>query len=279
MGHRSVVWRLKIAAVAAGCSVGACAIMPDLPPDWALPMQEILLHSACELQWALSDLSTRNDPQFDPTAWKIAITLNPLMDADIQPGLGLTRRVPTKSGASRFANWVLGSGNGVTADLHGTRTGSIDFDFDSAKLMKDKHLPCDRESISYHALTKGLGIANWLQRSVDAAYISGSTLDTPKFSAEVNMKFNGAGSYTYTFPPGTDLATLSGFYQVDEKLNINFTKKPSKSQLKIVTLPLTQDQYNQNQAPVPATISILEDQQVSLQQIRQQLQNLRVVPQ
>src|ERR1700681_4053570 len=52
-----------------------CLVMPD---DWALPMQEILLHTACELQFALRDINGRSDPNlFDPTGWNIKVTLNP----------------------------------------------------------------------------------------------------------------------------------------------------------------------------------------------------------
>ena len=36
--------------------------MPDLPPDWAMPQQEILHHSACEIQTALY-LCTRTHRQ------------------------------------------------------------------------------------------------------------------------------------------------------------------------------------------------------------------------
>ena len=46
---------------------GGCAIMPDLLPDWALPVQEIVLHTACELQFVLNTLEGVSDPeQFDP---------------------------------------------------------------------------------------------------------------------------------------------------------------------------------------------------------------------
>jgi hypothetical protein len=70
---------------------GGCAILPDLPPDWALPVQEIVLHTACELQFALNTLERVSDPKrFDPTNWTIKVTLNPKVDADIQPGAGLT---------------------------------------------------------------------------------------------------------------------------------------------------------------------------------------------
>jgi hypothetical protein len=262
---------------------GGCAIMPDLPPDWALPMQEILLHSACELQWALRDIDHHvKKSHFDARNWKISITLNPKVDADIQPGAGLTRKEPFTTGVQRFSTWVLGSGNGVTADMRGQRTGSVDFTFDSAKLMADTELPCDRESASYHSLTKYLGIADWLHRSVAASSLTASSVDNPKFSAEVFIKFGGGGGYTYTMPPGTDLLSLNGYYQLDENLNIVFTAKPKVAEkFEVTTLPEVQDGLlpNKPKAPAQTTVTIFEDQQLSLQQIRQQLQNIRAVTQ
>src|ERR1700730_4390386 len=131
-------------------ATSGCAFMPDLPPDWALPMQEILVHSACELQWALRDIDQRvNKSHFDARGWTITITLNPKVDADIQPGAGLTRKDPFTTGAQRFSTLVLGSGNGVNADVRGQRTGSVDFTFDSASLIADTGLPCYRDSPSY----------------------------------------------------------------------------------------------------------------------------------
>jgi hypothetical protein len=270
-------------ALATTLALGGCAIMPDLPPDWALPMQEILLHSACELQWALRDIDKHpKKGGFDPRNWKIAVTLNPKIDADIQPGVGLTRKDPFSAGAQRFSTLVLGSGNGVTADMRGQRTGSVDFTFDSANLIADDGLPCNREAPSYHSLTKSLGIADWLHRSVIASRLSASKIDNPKFSAEVFIKFGGSGSYTYTMPPGTDLLSLSGYYQLDENLNINFTAKPKVAEtFAVTTLPEVQDglRPNRPRTPVQTTVTVFEDQQLSLQQIRQQLQNLRAVSQ
>ena len=257
--------------------------MPDLPPDWALPMQEILLHSACELQWALRDIDQHvKKSHFDARNWKISVTLNPKIDADIQPGGGLTRKDPFTSGVQRFSTLVIGSGNGVTADIRGQRTGSVDFTFDSANLIANDGLRCDRASPSYHSLTKALGIANWLNRSVAASRMAASKIDNPKFSAQVFIKFGGSGSYTYTTPPGTDFLSLGGYYQLDENLNINFTSKPKVVEtFQVVTLPEVQDglRLNRPKAPAPTTVSVFEDQQLSLQQIRQQLQNIRAVSQ
>jgi len=252
--------------------------MPDLPPDWALPARDVLLHSSCELQTALRELDHRTPPKvFNARNWSIRISLNPKVDADIAPGLGLTRRVPTRASAVRFSNWVLGGSNGATDEMRGERTGNLDFVFDSAELIDDNRLPCDPEKISAHSLTKSIGIEEWLVRVVDAAYVTGSTIDKPSFSSEVFMKFSGSGSYTYTFPPGTDLATLSGYYQLDEILNINLTAKPKVDKIQLVTLPVggPGSHGNNSQAPVPSTTSVIIEQRSDLQQIEQAIRNLR----
>ena len=173
--------------------------MPDLPPDWALPMQEIVLHSACELQTALRTLDDRkNSAQFNARGWNIKVTLNPKVDADVAPSASLGRKIPFLSNSS-FSNWGVGAG----ADMKGERTGSVDFSFDSSQLIDDRRLNCELETPSYHSLTKQLRIAEWLYRSVDAAYASGSSIASPNFTSDVNMKFSGNGSYTFTFPVGT----------------------------------------------------------------------------
>ena len=264
-------------------SAGGCAVMPDVPPDWALPMREIMLHSACELQTALSEIDASVNPSlFNARGWKIAVTLNPKAESDIVPGAGLTRRVPPIASGTRLGTYVLGSGNGVTLDMKGNRTGSVDFNFDSEKLILDQKLPCERETLSYHALTKHLAIRDWLVRSVEASKIAGSVIDNPKLTAQVVVKFGGSGSYTYAFPPGAALLSLSGYYQLDETLGIVFTKKaPVIAKFDIRTLPEGGKGFGANRAQqsVQNSLTIFEDQQLSLQQIRQQLQNLRGVGQ
>lgn len=255
---------------------GGCAIMPDLPPDWAMPQTEIVLHSACEVQSALRLIAQNHVPKavFDPDLWNVKISLNPKVDADIQPGLGATRRQPVQANVVRFANLVLGGPSGATADLHGTRTGNLDFSFDSKKLIRDD-LGCEHEPFLLHSLTKTIGIQDWLVRAVDAAVISGSKIDKPSFSSEVNMKFAGSGSYTYTFPPGTDLVTLSGFYQLDEILNVNLIAKTPIVKITAVTLPPNGKAFEPRGTVVPSVVNTLQDTRGDLQQIEQAIRNQR----
>ncbi|MEZ0058121.1 hypothetical protein ACVII1_006265 [Bradyrhizobium elkanii] len=272
-----MVYVRRLAAGLLSLAMGGCAVLPDLPPDWALPVQEIVLHASCELQFALNNLQKVSDPKkFDPAGWTIKVTLNPKVDADIQPGAGLTRSASSRGG-TRSSNFVIGGGNGATADLKGTHNGSVDFKFDSAVLMKDAGLPCNTATPSYHTLTKYLGIQEWLFRAVDTTRVTGASIDSPSFTAEVVIKFSGSGGWTYTLPAGTDLLSLSGYYQLDESLTITFTAKPKVDSFKVVTLPKGGKGFGANSAaPLASTVSIIQEQNSSLQQIRQQLQNLRL---
>jgi hypothetical protein len=267
-----------LVVASASLSLSACAIMPDLPPDWAMPQREILLHAACELQLALQGLDGRTNPkQFNARGWTIKVTLNPKVDADIQPGAGLTRKNPFAGGPTRFVTWVVGGGNGYTMEMRGGRTGSTDFGFDAAALIDDASLPCDRDTPSYHALTKNLGIRDWLYRSVDAMVLTGSFIDKPSFSSDVFIRFNGTSSYTYTFPPGADLLTLSGYYQLLETLGITLTAKPKVEKIVAVTLPVggPGSPKNLGNALVVSAGTVSQEARSDLQQIEQAIKNLR----
>jgi hypothetical protein len=276
----SRIHKTSLFASICGGVLGGCAIVPDLPPDWAMPQREILHHAACELQAAFRYLDTYPPPKnvFVARDWTIRVTLNPKLEDDIVPGAGLTRKQPTKTGVLRSANWVLGGSNGLTADMRGDSNGSLDFVFDSAKLIDDNSLDCEHEPFPLHSLSKSIGIENWLIHSVDAAVVTNSSLDKPSFGKEVYTRWSGAGSYTYTFPPGTDLLTLSSYYQLDQVLNINIAAKAISTPLKATTLPAGGLGFGPN-APtglVKSTVQILQDQRSDLQQIQQAISNLRV---
>jgi hypothetical protein len=113
---------------------------------------------------------------------------------------------------------------------------------------------------------------------VEATTLTGSSIDNPSFSADVTIKFNGAGSWTFTFPPGTNLLSLSGFYRLDEGLNITFYAKTKVTPITVVTLPIGGPGAKGNRGSAfVSTGDVFEDQQSSLQQIRQQLKNLKAV--
>jgi hypothetical protein len=158
--------------------------------------------------------------------------------------------------------------------MRGTRTGNLDFVFDSAKLRRDD-LGCQYEPFLLHSLTKSIGIEDWLIRSVTASVVSHSKIDKPSFSSEVFMKFSGSGSYAYTFPPGTDLVTLSGYYQLDEILNVNLIAKTPIVKITAVTLPPNGKAFEPRGTLLPSVVNTLQETRGDLQQIEQAIRNQR----
>jgi hypothetical protein len=253
--------------------------MPDLPPEWAMPEQEIVHHSACETQSALKYLAEVPPPKavFVATDWTVKISLNPKVDADIAASAGLTRKQPTTPNPRSLANWVLGGPNGATADTKGERTGNLDFVFDAAKLIKDKTLDCAHEPFAYHSLSKKIGIEDWLIRSVEAAAVTHSKIDKPSFSADVLMKFTGSAGYTYTISAGTDLLGVSGFYWLQQTLNVNLTAKTPTKRITATTLPPGGKGFSTNEGhALISSVTILQDTRSDLQQIEQAIRNNRL---
>ncbi len=275
-----VAWGHCLAAISLAASCAGCAIVPDIPPDPALPMRELLSHTACELQSALKWLSQNVDrKQFDANGWTIKVSLQPKAEADITPGVGLTRKSLAKQGVTRFVSWVLGGGPGVQLDLKGTRSSGVDFAFESSELIKDTRLVCDPSSPSYHVLARHLGVGEWLYRSVQAMYVTNSaSIDKPSYSSVVFIKFSGNGSHTFTFPSGTDFWSLSGYYFLEEQLNINFVAKPKTKHFTVVTLPKGGAGFDPNR-PAPLIYSpavLAAETRSDLAQIEQAIRNLQL---
>ena len=273
----------KIAPVVASAFLAsACSnLIGDLPPDFALPMQEILLQTACELQDALWYLSNKEYSKFRAPYWLISVALNPKTDTDFQMGLGGTRKVPTRPNATTITTWALAL-PGLQSDYRTTRTGGVTFDFKSKDLIADKNLPCEMQTPSIHLLAQHLGVGEWLRRSAEAVSIVPSgTLDKNTYKTDITIKFTAAGSYTYLFPAGTDLANISGYYQVDQELVISMTALEENRPITAATLPPGQDFFGPGQrtTSVISTGSIeLARTRLDLSQIEQAIRTLRTSP-
>jgi hypothetical protein len=151
---------VKVLAVS---GLGGCAIVPDMPPDIALPMKEILLNAACELQDTLRTFDVPQFERFKARKWLITVALNPKTDTSLTPSAGLTRKVPPASNVARFITWAINS-PGLQLDVKGQRSGGVAFTFKSPNLIDDKSLPCDFKNPSYHSLAQHLGIREWFER-------------------------------------------------------------------------------------------------------------------
>jgi hypothetical protein len=231
-----------LACLTAGL-VSGCSIIPDQPDDYTLPIREILQHSACELRIAFSELSKPEYASFHASKWLVAVKLSPKADAQISGGVGLTGKNTSLSGVKYFTNWALGSvgAPGANAEGKGTRTGSVVFKTSSKELLNSKNeLICPVDSPRYHVLARHLGIGEWLVRLVqakDSAVGSMASIDSPTYSSQIFVKFSGSGNFVYNFPFGTNFAALSGYYDLDQTLEITLSPDKSGEEIVVRTLP------------------------------------------
>jgi hypothetical protein len=64
------------------------------------------------------------------------------------------------------------------------------------------------------------------------------------------------GGYSYGFPHGTDFASLSGSYAVDEQLNITFAPLNTNAPFTVVTLPVGGKGFRANSATPISTTAV-----------------------
>lgn len=225
---------LRGVRVAALCvalfQVSDCATPPGMPPDFLLPVQQIVLHTTCELRFALRDIADTH-PSFLKNEWAIAITLTPKIDTEAALKAGLTGK-STSLTKPIFDTWSVGNAPGAEYDMKGHTDGMASYNLTSTVLL-DKHhkypLECDTASTAYNALTRYLGIRDWLERTAAAGEggIGKMThLDKPTYNSEITITMDGSGTFTYNYPFGTDFLGALGSYKLDESVAIAFTAQP-----------------------------------------------------
>lgn len=232
-------------------SSGACAVIPEVPPDFALPVRAIVAQTACELRDAFIALDTTAEfKRFKAKQWLVTITLLPRTEVDLTASGGFTRR--SLNNPVRFATWTL-SGPGVQLDDKGIRSSGISYNFISGTLMADRTLVCPPDYPSIHMLAQHLNVGRWLFRSADALSVAASlSADKPVYNSQITIKLAANGAYTFTFPAGTDLASFSGNYSLDEQLNISMAPIADKETIRVTSLPLGK----QYRSPVTSTVQV-----------------------
>ena len=194
---------------------GGCSFAPDIPPDFALPVRDILAQTACELQASFIYLDSYGEfAKFNPKQWLVTINIAPKVDTDLNGGLGGTRVSPYIGKPIRYTTWNI-SGPGLQLDGKGERSSAINFTFTSSKLMADSSLQCP-PSPSIHALHKSRRRV-FLSEPRQLDHRGLANIDKPVYNTDITVKFSANGTYTYTFLPGTDVASLGGSYTLDEK--------------------------------------------------------------
>jgi hypothetical protein len=180
MRGKSVLSLALIGLMECGCSV----LPPDLPPDPALPIQEILMNATCELQDSLRFLDQKQSSRFKPRQWLINVTVLPKVNNEISGGVGYSGKsssVPTKYSSS----WIIGSGPGLNVDARGQRDAGVTYTMKSLELITTKKLLCDYSSPNYHSLAQNLGVGRWLVRTATAMELNPIVeVDKPNFNSE-----------------------------------------------------------------------------------------------
>jgi hypothetical protein len=269
-----------LSALAVSIFISACSVLPDMPPDFALPVHEILLHSSCELQDAFKSLTAPEFNRFKPRQWLINMSLTPKVDTEITPGIGWIRKSPTTLNPARLTTWTIGAAPGIQFDGKGERTGTVYYTYKSSALMDDKSLDCTRSTPSINALAQHLGVGEWLRRTATAVSVAKSVnIDKPSYNSDITIKFSGSGSYTYLFTPGTDLASLAASYSLDEQLNISMTPIAETKKLKVVTLPVGENFKGPKEQQVITSVTTQSAQsRLDLIQIEQAIKSLQPRP-
>ncbi|MBS0270996.1 MAG: hypothetical protein JSS54_18740, partial [Proteobacteria bacterium] len=237
-------------------AAGACAVVPDIPPDFALPVRAIIAQTACELKDALTVLDRTPEYQgFKARKWLVTISLLPKATADLNGSGGFTRK--SLNNPLRITTWSM-TGPGAQLDDKGIRSSGINYNVKSGDLILDKTLQCPPDDPSVHVLAQHLGVGEWLYRSADAKRVASSlTVDKPTYNSEITITFSANGSYSFAFPPGTNLAAFGGSYSLDEQLNISMAPITDTPPLKVTTLPSSSN-YPQ------AVVSVVETEPAQL---------------
>jgi hypothetical protein len=278
-----------VSSVTCSVVVAACAIMPAVPTDHEFPIKEILRYTACELRTGYRDLYKRY-PNFNASAYAIAVSMQPKIDRELTGNVGLTGRSSLTQ--SVFNSWTLGAfgaggGPGAGIDVRGHQDGKVTYNVKSSQLVDPMHpleLECESWSPSYQALVSNLGIRDWLYRS---AYAAGGELaaltsvDSQIYTSEIYVLFRAGGTFTYNFPLGTDFASLGGQQYLDEFLTITITYVAPKKTIRVVTLPYGgkwELKSSSVSAAASTTFSPETDQKLLLLQLQQSIQNNPVRP-
>jgi hypothetical protein len=277
-GGRVMLRGVRVAAVLAALfSVGNCATPPGMPPDFLLPVQQIVLHTACELRFALRAIAL-DHPSFLKEQWAIAITLTPKIDTEAALRAGLTGKSTSSATRPFFNTWSVGNAPGAEYDLKGHTDGGASYTLTSTALLDKKNeypLQCDTASTAYNTLTQYLGVRDWLERTAAAAdgdLAKLTKLDKPTYNSEITITIDGSGTFTYNYPFGTDFGNLLGSYKLDESVAIAFTSQPAKT-AQVKTLP-TGAEYS-SVSPSAGVVSATAQSRLDTLSLQQSIVNLQ----
>lgn len=273
--------RLRYFIACVASLVSGCSTIPDLPREWEMPVQEIMLHATCELREAFIGIA--RDPRyanFHAKEWALNITLTPKVDTQLQSIFGYTGKSTTSPKILRFVTWTLGTNPGIRGEVDGHTDGAVTFPLKSKQLLDEKKYPlfgCGEIRRTAHALKQYLGIREWLERIVpeESTGLGKIThVDKPSFAKQIVVKVDaGNAAITFFVPPGSTFTpSLAALYKRDVTLSITLTPDPTKAFVQ--TYP--DDVQFKKKAAAADRVSPAAQSRLDQIQLERAIQNLRV---
>jgi hypothetical protein len=223
-----------------------------MAPDYSLPLRAIVLHCVCELKDAFKAFDENPDPLITmpdgfPKKWSASIVLTPKVDTDFNARAGLTGTSKGPNSNTFFNTWALGTSPGAGIDFKSNKSGSLTIYVHGKTLLDPMNkLDCGEAKSTNHALAQDFGIKEWLDRLMHATGhvdLDGTaSLDKPVFAAEITIKMDATGSFTYNFPFGTDFGLMGGWYQLDEQISIAFARDAQEAPNLVEFPPIAEKQ-------------------------------------
>jgi hypothetical protein len=257
-----------------------CAMVPDLPPEAEMPVQEIMMHAVCELRVAFQDMALdKRYASFKAAEWSLNITLTPKVDTQLQMSFGYTGKSTTDKSVLRFVTWTLGTSPGIRVDVEGHRDGAVTFPIRSQQLLDGRKYPiygCEDLLRTAHALSQYLGIREWLERIVpetESGLDKLTHVDKPSYSTQIVVKLDGGNAgATFFIPNGATFnPAIAGLRKRDETLTITMTPDPVKK--KVQTLP---SGAIQKEPIKTAGVSAPAQERLDRIELERSIQNLRL---
>jgi hypothetical protein len=154
----------KLISLAAVCCVGGCALAPELPPDSALSIRDLIDRVQCEL--ALAHSTLRTDSRLRD--WDAGFTLDLKVQTSSEGSLGTETLITTVSRVTSAVLWSVTPSANLSIAGSSARSSTTEFKTPMKKIKPSTVRSCIEKGgptgPTRWAFEGNLGIGEWLKR-------------------------------------------------------------------------------------------------------------------